>query len=218
MLHPYALEFITGQRTGVVLQQAQRQGPDPLGVDDVADRTAGGFPLIYEYKLFFAEGLVRMLVSRAGVRRRRGLAGAAGTPQVDSRAHVSSFYRRYVLHHLPVAFVGVGGDRSSLATDRGVADSRWDNALFLLMMAAVLCYGALAYRFFEKPVLDWATACTSPSPSAPAPADRFGQVTGGAGFGSTTKGEAPRMNAYFSQVVNYAFRMSTVRHAGLSSV
>jgi exopolysaccharide production protein ExoZ len=160
MLHPYALEFITGSALALFFySKHSAKVPTPWVWTTLLIALLAGFPLIYGYKLFFAEGLVRMLSVGLVF---GAVVGSLALLERRKLIRVPTFlvftgdmsYTIYLSHLLVLGVIGHLWQRIG-----AWPDSPWDNALFLLlMMAAVLCYGALAYRFFEKPVLDWATA------------------------------------------------------------
>ena len=66
-------------------------------------------------------------------------------------------------------------------------------------MAAVLGYGALAYRYFEKPVLDWATVYCNKTFAVKSTRTQPQQVKWLTvpETGSTSVGKAPKLNTYF---------------------
>lgn len=160
MLHPYALEFIAGSALALFFySKFSARLPTPWVWAALIAALCIGFPLIYGYQLFAAEGLMRMLLV-GGVFG--ALVGALVLLERRKRIRVPAFliftgdmsYTIYLSHLLVLGVIGHLWQRVGVWPA-----SPWDNAVFLLlMMAAVLCYGALAYRFFEKPVLDWATA------------------------------------------------------------
>lgn len=160
MLHPYALEFIAGSALALFFySKHSAKVPTAWVWTTLLIALLAGFPLIYGYKLFFAEGLVRMLSVGLVF---GAVVGSLALLERRKLIRVPVFlvftgdmsYTIYLSHLLVLGVIGHLWQRIG-----AWPDSPWDNALFLLlMMAAVLCYGALAYRFFEKPVLDWATA------------------------------------------------------------
>jgi peptidoglycan/LPS O-acetylase OafA/YrhL len=156
MLHPYALEFIIG--VALALWFYSRHNPRiPTSAISIALVVAliPGIALIGYFRLFDDQGIVRMLAVGAVV----------GTliftfATLERRRHVrmpgflvavgDMSYTVYLSHLLVLGVIGriwqVVGTRP---------DSLLDNALFAaLMMVAVVCYGSVGYRFFEKPVLD----------------------------------------------------------------
>lgn len=160
MLHPYALEFIMGSALALFFYSKHSvKVPTPWIWATLMAALTVGFGLIYVFKLFFAEGLLRMvsvgvifgaLIGSLALLERRKL---IRVPQFLIFTGDMS-YTIYLSHLLVLGVIGHVWQRIG-----AWPDSVWDNLFFLLlMMSAVICYGALAYRFFEKPVLDWATA------------------------------------------------------------
>lgn len=160
ILHPYALEFIIGCALALFFYSKHSAKVPTFWVWCLlVGAVLLGFPLIYHFKLFFSEGLTRML--SVGVVF-GGLIGSLALLERRRLIRVPGFlivtgdmsYTIYLSHLLVLGVIGRTWQWVGARPDSG-----WDNLIFLLlMMAAVLGYGALAYRYFEKPVLDWATA------------------------------------------------------------
>ncbi|MDE1167667.1 MAG: acyltransferase [Pseudomonas sp.] len=160
MLHPYALEFITGVAAArFFYSRHSARVPTAVVWAGLCLAVFGGFPLIAGFQLFNSEGLERMLpvalvfgvlVLSLVLLERRGLIRVPGFMVV-----VGDMSYTLYLSHLLV--LGVVGRAWGMLGPR--PDSLWDNLVFIvLMMAAVLTYGWVAYRCFEKPLLDRATA------------------------------------------------------------
>lgn len=160
ILHPYALEFIAGAALALFFYSpASARLSDRLVWALLGLAALLGVPLIGYLQLFEGHGLARMLVVgvvfgtlvlAAALLERRGL--LSPTPALVAVGDMS--YTVYLSHLLVLGVIGRawlwwGGSPQSLL----------DNLLFtLLMLAAVLCYGWVGYRCFEKPVLDRANA------------------------------------------------------------
>ncbi|WNW10667.1 acyltransferase [Pseudomonas sp. DTU_2021_1001937_2_SI_NGA_ILE_001] len=160
ILHPYALEFIAGAALALFFYSpASARLPDRLVWALLGLAALLGVPLIGYLQLFEGHGLARMLVVgvvfgtlvlATALLERRGL--LSPTPALVAVGDMS--YTVYLSHLLVLGVIGRvwlwwGGSPLSLL----------DNFLFaLLMLAAVLCYGWVGYRCFEKPVLDRANA------------------------------------------------------------
>lgn len=160
ILHPYALEFIVGSALALFFYGPHSaKVPTPMVWLLFSASLVVGFPLIYHYHLFQDEGLVRMLavglvfgtlVLSLALLERRGLIRFPRSLVFTG----DMSYTIYLSHLLVLGVIG----RVWLLIGHW-PDSLLDNLLFLLlMMAAVLCYGWVGYSFFEKPVLDRATA------------------------------------------------------------
>lgn len=171
MLHPYALEFIAGCAIARYFY-SPRSAALSTGAVWLMLLAAVllGLPLVASLGLYKTVGLPRMLVvalvfsaltlSLVLLERRKLIS----VPHWLT--HIGDISYTVYLSHLLV--LGVMGQVWRLV---GAApDSLWDNLAFvLLMLAATLCYGAVAYRVFEKPLLDRATAwCNQRFRKAPA--------------------------------------------------
>ncbi len=160
MLHPYALEFIVGSALALFFYGPySAKVPSWLAWAALVAVLLLGFPLIYGYRLFLNEGLPRMLavglvfgtlvLSLALLERRQLI-----RMPVFLTATGDMSYTIYLSHLLVLGVVGrawqvIGAWPASYV----------DNLLFLvLMMTAVVCYGWVGYQFYEKPILDRATA------------------------------------------------------------
>ena len=160
ILHPYALEFIAGVALALLFySRHSARIPTPAVWALLAVALLGGIPLIALLRLFEGHGLGRMLAVGAVF----GVIVFA-LALLERRRHVSipgplvatgdMSYTVYLSHLLVLGVIGrvwqwVGSRPDTLL----------DNVLFAtLMMTAVLCYGWLGYRCFEKPVLDRANA------------------------------------------------------------
>ncbi|WP_296256296.1 MULTISPECIES: acyltransferase family protein [unclassified Pseudomonas] len=160
VLHPYALEFILGVALALLFY-GRYSGRIPTSAVAVALFAAllPGVGLIGYYRLFDDQGMLRMLsvgavfgtliFALALLERRRLIKVPGWLVAVGDMS-----YTLYLSHLLVLGVVGrfwqmFGNWPNSLL----------DNALFAaLMVAAVLCYGWVGYRWFEKPVLDRANA------------------------------------------------------------
>ena len=160
VLHPYGLEFIAGCAIARYFYSPRSDRLPTFWVWTLLLASLlVGLPLIAYLGLYNTEGLPRMslvalvfssLVLALALLERRGL---LVVPRF--LAHVGDISYTVYLSHLLV--LGVVGQAWRLVGAH--PDSLWDNAVFLLaMMAASLCYGTVAYRVFEKPLLDRATA------------------------------------------------------------
>jgi peptidoglycan/LPS O-acetylase OafA/YrhL len=160
MLHPYALEFIAGAALALFFYgRHSARIADGAAWALLVGVLLLGVPLIGGYRLYEEDGLVRMIA----------VGSVFGTlvfalALLERRKHVSMprflvfvgdmSYTVYLSHLL---VLGVVGRVWQLLGAR--PDTYMDNLFFaLLMMAAVLCYGWVGYRYFEKPVLDRANA------------------------------------------------------------
>ncbi len=160
MLHPYALEFIVGCAIARYFYSSRSAAlPTPVVWTMLLTSVLVGLPLIAGLGLYNTEGLPRMLtvglvfgalaLSLALLERR----GLITVPRVLT--HIGDMSYTVYLSHLLV--LGVMGQVWRVVGAH--PDSLWDNAIFvLLMLAATLCYGWVAYRVFEKPLLDRANA------------------------------------------------------------
>lgn len=156
MLHPYALEFIIGVALARVFY-SPRSADIPTSAICIALLAAllPGVGLIGFYRLFDEQGLLRM--GAVGLVFGTFILGLA---LLERRGHIrmprflvavgDMSYTVYLSHLLVLGVIGrlwqvFGGWPASLL----------DNAVFaVLMITAVLCYGWVGYRWFEKPVLD----------------------------------------------------------------
>lgn len=156
VLHPYALEFIAGALLALLFySRHSARIPDLAVWGLLAGALLLGIPLIGAYGLFESHGLPRMLAV--------GLVFGVlvfALALMERRQHVSMpsvlvligdmSYTVYLSHLLVLGVIGrvwqlLGGWPGTLG----------DNVFFAaLMMLAVLCYGWVGYRLFEKPVLD----------------------------------------------------------------
>lgn len=156
MLHPYALEFIVGVALALLFY-SRHSARIPTRLIAVALIVAllPGIGLIGYYRLFDEQGMVRMcsvavvfgtlILGLALLERRRHIQIPAFLVAVGDMS-----YTVYLSHLL---VLGVIGRVWQMLGAR--PDSLLDNVLFAtLMMTAVLCYGWVGYRCFEKPVLD----------------------------------------------------------------
>ena len=160
ILPPYALEFIAGSALALFFYGPHSaRVPTALVWVALAAALLVGFPLIYAYQLFFTEGLLRMLavgltfgtltLSLALLERRQlirmpGFLTATGDMS----------YTIYLSHLLVLGVVG-----RAWQVIGAWPESYVDNLAFIvLMMTAVVCYGWVGYHFYEKPILDRATA------------------------------------------------------------
>lgn len=156
ILHPYALEFLVGVALALLFYGNYSARIPTAGVCiALAVALLPGIGLIGYYRLFDDQGMLRMF----------SVGGVFGTlifalALLERRRHIrvptlliavgDMSYTLYLSHLLVLGVVGrcwqmVGNSPHSLL----------DNALFaVLMMSAVLCYGWVGYRGFEKPVLD----------------------------------------------------------------
>jgi peptidoglycan/LPS O-acetylase OafA/YrhL len=156
MLHPYALEFIVGVALALLFY-SRHSARIPTSLVTVALVVAllPGIGLIGYFRLFDAVGMLRMsavsavfgtlILGLALLERRRRLRMPALLVTVGDMS-----YTVYLSHLLVLGVIGrvwqmLGAQPESLL----------DNVLFAaLMMTAVLCYGWVGYRYFEKPMLD----------------------------------------------------------------
>ncbi len=159
-LHPYALQFIAGAGAALFFFARFSAGLNTAGVWAVLAVIFGaGVPLIGVYGLFERHDLPRMLVvgpvfaclvlALALMERRQLLAVPRPLVLVGDMSYTVYLSHLLVLGVIGRVWQGLGNAPSSLL----------DNALFAtLMVVAVLCYGWIGYRAFEKPVLDLANA------------------------------------------------------------
>ncbi|WP_296187078.1 acyltransferase family protein [Pseudomonas sp. UBA1879] len=156
ILHPYALEFIVGVALALLFySRHSARIPTSAIVLALIIALLPGIGLIGYFRLFDNDGLLRMcsvgavfgtlIVGLALLERRRHLQMPSFLVAVGDMS-----YTIYLSHLLVLGVIGrvwqLYGNSS---------DSLLDNGSFiLLMMAAVLCYGWVGYRCFEKPVLD----------------------------------------------------------------
>lgn len=160
MLHPYGLEFIVGVALALLFySRLSARIPTSLVGAALVAALLPGIGLIGYYRLFDGVGMLRMLavsavfgtliLGLALLERRRHLRMPAFLVAVGDMS-----YTVYLSHLL---VLGVIGRVWQMLGAR--PDSLLDNVLFsALMMAAVLCYGWVGYRCFEKPVLDRSNA------------------------------------------------------------
>jgi exopolysaccharide production protein ExoZ len=156
MLHPYALEFIIGVVLALLFySRHSARIPTSAVVAALLIALLPGVSLIGYYRLFDDQGMLRMFAvgavfgtlvfALALLERRRYLRMPKFLVAVGDMS-----YTVYLSHLLVLGVIGrlwqaLGSWPDSLA----------DNLLFaVLMMAAVLCYGWVGYRCFEKPILD----------------------------------------------------------------
>jgi peptidoglycan/LPS O-acetylase OafA/YrhL len=156
VLHPYALEFIAGASLALLFYSRHSARIPSVAVWGLlASVLLVGIPVIGRYGLFEDHGLARMLVvglvfgglvfALALLERRQHVSMPKGLVLIGDMS-----YTVYLSHLL---VLGVIGRIWQLLG--GWPDSLLDNILFAsLMMVAVLCYGWVGYRCFEKPVLD----------------------------------------------------------------
>ncbi len=156
ILHPYALEFIAGALLALFFyspNSARIPGSAVWGL--LAAAVLLGIPVIGAYGLFEGHGLSRMVIvgvvfatlvfALALLERRGHVSMPKGLVSIGDMS-----YTVYLSHLLVLGVIGriwqlLGGWPGSLM----------DNIFFCaLMMCAVLCYGWVGYRCFEKPVLD----------------------------------------------------------------
>lgn len=160
ILHPYALEFIGGVALALFFYGPySARVPDALVWAALLLATLVGMPLIGYFHLYEGHGLLRMLavgatfgvlvLSMALLERRGHL---RLSPVLVAIGDMS--YTVYLSHLLVLGVIG------RVWLWLGPAPQSYlDNLAFaVLMMAAVLCYGWVGYRCFEKPVLDRANA------------------------------------------------------------
>jgi peptidoglycan/LPS O-acetylase OafA/YrhL len=156
MLHPYGLEFIAGVALALLFysRHSARIPTFFVGAALVA-ALLPGIGLIGYYRLFDGVGMLRMLAVSA-------VFGTLifGLALLERRRHVrmpavlvavgDMSYTVYLSHLLVLGVIG------RLWQMLGAQpDSLLDNVAFsAVMMTAVLCYGWVGYRCFEKPVLD----------------------------------------------------------------
>ncbi len=160
ILHPYALEFIAGVALALLFySRHSARIPTPIVWALLAVALLGGIALIGMLRLFDGHGLGRMLavgtvfgviVFALALLERRNCVSMPKALVVTG----DMSYTVYLSHLL---VLGVIGRVWQWAGAR--PDTLLDNVFFAaLMMTAVLCYGWVGYRCFEKPVLDRANA------------------------------------------------------------
>lgn len=160
MLHPHALEFIAGAALALFFySRHSARLPDRLVWSMLLLATLVGMPLIGYLHLYESHGLARMLAVAL-------VFGALvlGMVLLERRGHLrlnpalvaigDMSYTIYLSHLLVLGVIGrvwswLGPWPGSYLDNFGFA---------LLMMAAVVCYGWVGYRLFEKPILDRANA------------------------------------------------------------
>ncbi|MBD8577454.1 acyltransferase [Pseudomonas syringae] len=160
IVHPYALEFIAGAALALFFYSPHSARiPDRVVWALLGLTTLVGMPLIGFFHLFEGHGLARMLavgVIFGGLVLSLALLERRGRLQM-SRMLVAVGDMSYTVYLSHLLVLGVIG--RVWAWLGPWPDSYLDNLAFaLLMMAAVLCYGWVGYRLFEKPVLDRANA------------------------------------------------------------
>jgi len=156
MLHPYALEFIIGVSLALLFysRHSARLSVPMISIALVV-ALVPGIGLIGYYRLFDDQGMLRMfsvgivfgtlILGFALLERRRRFRMPSFLVAVGDMS-----YTVYLSHLLVLGVIGrfwqlFGGWPTSLL----------DNVLFCaLMMTAVVCYGWVGYRCFEKPILD----------------------------------------------------------------
>ncbi|MCV4287978.1 acyltransferase [Pseudomonas capsici] len=155
ILHPYSLEFIIGVALALFFYGPHSARVPTATVWGLLIVALASMPLIGFYRLYDSQGLLRMLavggafgglvLSLALLERRKKVAVPRFLVAVGDMS-----YTVYLSHLLVLGVIGrvwhlVGA----------WPESYLDNLFFaLLMMAAVVCYGWVGYRCFEKPVLD----------------------------------------------------------------
>lgn len=156
VLHPYALEFIAGALLALLFYSRHNvRVADSAVWGLLVGALVLGVPVIGLYGLFESHGMARMLVvglvfgllvfALALLERRKHVSMPGGLVLIGDMS-----YTVYLSHLLVLGVIGriwqlLGGWPATLL----------DNIFFaVLMMAAVLCYGWVGYRCFEKPVLD----------------------------------------------------------------
>ena len=159
MLHPYALEFIIGAALALLFySRHSARIPTKLVLGILALIVLPGIALIGWQRLYESEGVLRMLalgvvfgglVFGLALLERRGL---IRMPTFWVAVGDMS-YTLYLSHLLVLGVIGrlwqwLGAWPESLLDNLGFV---------ILMLSAVLCYGWVGYRCFEKPVLDAAT-------------------------------------------------------------
>ncbi|WAH57070.1 acyltransferase [Pseudomonas silvicola] len=160
ILHPYALEFIAGCAIARYFYSPRSASLANRHVWALLLASVlVGMPLIAALGLYRTEGLPRMLLVAAvfsGLTLSLALLERRGLLSVPRwLAHIGDMSYTVYLSHLLV--LGVMGQVWRLVGAH--PDSLWDNAVFVvLMLTATLCYGWVAYRLIEKPLLDRATA------------------------------------------------------------
>ncbi|MFJ4143218.1 acyltransferase family protein [Pseudomonas sp. NPDC089734] len=160
ILHPYSLEFIIGVALALFFY-----GPHSAKLPTssvwalLGAALLVGIPLIGVYRLYDSQGLFRMfavgitfgalVLTLALLERRKKISMPRFLIAVGDMS-----YTVYLSHLLVLGVIGrVWGMVGAWP------ESYLDNLFFAsLMMAAVVCYGWVGYRCFEKPVLDRANA------------------------------------------------------------
>jgi peptidoglycan/LPS O-acetylase OafA/YrhL len=156
MLHPYALEFIAGVALALLFY-SRHSARIPLSMIRIALVIAliPGIGLIGYYRLFDEQGMLRMFsVSAVFGTLVLGLALLERRQHIRMPAFLVATgdmsYTVYLSHLLVLGVIGRIWQIFGTAPD-----SLLDNVVIsVLMMAAVVCYGWVGYRCFEKPVLD----------------------------------------------------------------
>ncbi|WP_122317353.1 acyltransferase [Pseudomonas cichorii] len=159
ILHPYSLEFIIGVALALFFYGPHSARVSTTNVWVLLGIALVGMPLIGFYRLYDSQGLLRMLAVGATF---GALVLALALLERRKKIEIPKFlvavgdmsYTVYLSHLLVLGVIGrVWGLAGAWP------ESYLDNVFFaLLMMAAVVCYGWVGYRCFEKPVLDRATA------------------------------------------------------------
>lgn len=154
VLHPYALEFILGSAAGLIFFSRHASRIPIIPICALASFAAIALPWFFSPQVSGTPGVVRMLLCGGSfsllllaltlLENRQDW-----TPPPVLSAIGDMSYTVYLSHILVLGVIGkiwqwcgpVWGDRT-------------DNALFLLLMlSAALCYGWLAYRLVEKPLI-----------------------------------------------------------------
>ncbi len=156
ILHPYALEFIAGVALALLFY-SRHSARIPLSMIRIALVIAliPGIGLIGYYRLFDEQGMLRMFsVSAVFGTLVLGLALLERRQHIRMPAFLVATgdmsYTVYLSHLLVLGVIGRIWQIFGTAPD-----SLLDNVVIsVLMMAAVVCYGWVGYRCFEKPVLD----------------------------------------------------------------
>lgn len=160
ILHPYALEFIVGVALALLFySRYSARIPTSLVTGALVVALLPGIGLIGHFRLFDSIGMVRMsavsavfgtlILGLALLERRRRLRMPAFLVRVGDMS-----YTVYLSHLLVLGVIGRAWQMLGARPE-----SLLDNVLFAaLMMTAVLCYGWVGYRCFEKPMLDRSNA------------------------------------------------------------
>lgn len=160
ILHPYALEFIAGAALALFFYSRHSARIPTAAVWALLIGAVGvATPIIGWLRLYDAQGLSRMLsvgavfgvivVTLALLERRDHIAMPRFLVAVGDMS-----YTVYLSHLLVLGVIG-----RTWALLGAWPQTLLDNLFFaVLMMAAVVCYGWVGYRAFEKPVLDRANA------------------------------------------------------------